>query len=67
MSDNTEWSGRIKGEVYRHQTSRETIVIAGPITAAETAGPEWVKIADTPHEDNDFSYTCNSDYCRCLQ
>ena len=24
-------------------------------------------IANTPHEGDDFSYMCGSDYCRCMQ
>lgn len=24
-------------------------------------------VCDLPHEDGDFSYTCNSEYCRCTQ
>ena len=24
-------------------------------------------VADKPHADGDFSYTCGSDYCRCMQ
>lgn len=24
-------------------------------------------VSDEPHENNDFSYTCGSDWCRCMQ
>lgn len=27
----------------------------------------YVKVADRPHGDGDYSYTCGLDYCRCMQ
>jgi len=53
-----------RGNVVRELTtgakrcifSRETLDIA-----------KWELVSESPHEDDDFSYLCHRDFCRCSQ
>ena len=55
------------GEVYQNKETLEKFVIRGPKGMEKVSASEWEKVADTPHGDDDFSYMCGSNYCRCTQ
>ena len=51
--------------VLSKHTDRKHVVHEASNDRFETEFYEIV--AETPHSDGDFSYTCGSDYCRCMQ
>ena len=51
--------------VLSKHTDRKHVVHEASNDRFETEFYEIV--AETPHSDGDFNYTCGSDYCRCMQ
>ena len=55
-----------KGNVVHNiLTNRKNVVRVASNNIYEA--DEYEILADKPHADGDFSYTCGSEYCRCMQ
>jgi len=50
--------------VIKNRKTGEKIVVYGE---SEIHTSEFEVVADRPHGDGDYSYLCNSQYCRCKQ
>lgn len=52
-----------RGNVARRKSDGRKIVFRRDHT--DTAG-EYEYVCERPHQDDDFSYCCGSEYCRCM-
>lgn len=55
------------GQVWRNNLSNRIFVVRSERSIENIEQGGYSKIADSPHENDDFSYVCGSDYCRCMQ
>jgi len=57
------------GQVWKNRTTLAKRVVRGPsfIQTIQDNPSEFELVADRPHGDEDFSYVCGSDYCKCMQ
>lgn len=57
-----------KGHVYKNvATGHKTCISSLEQVSELVDNVNYEKVADRPHADQDFSYMCGSDYCRCCQ
>lgn len=55
------------GEVWRNLESGVVFVVRRIAMVGTIAGGGYEKVADTAHENDDFSYQCGKPFCRCMQ
>jgi hypothetical protein len=62
-----EWQDAQAAEpstVYKNTDTGERRVVADGYQD-DFSSAVWMKVADRPHEDGDYSYTCLNEHCRC--
>jgi hypothetical protein len=55
------------GEVWRNNDKHRTFTVKSEKSIENIANGDYTKVADFPHQNDDFSYLCGSEYCRCIQ
>lgn len=45
--------------------NRKTVVTSWNIEQIKEKAEEYEKVCDRPHQDGDYSYVCDFEYCRC--
>ena len=55
------------GEVWRNNEKKRTFVVRSEKSIENIANGDYTKIADFAHQNDDMSYVCGTDNCRCMQ
>lgn len=55
------------GEVWRNNVTNKVFVVRTEKSIENIKKGDYAKVADRAHENDDFSYLCGSDWCRCMQ
>lgn len=53
------------GNVVKLITGQKIVVTKGNIEDIIFAKECYIFVCEKPHQDGDFSYLCQSEYCRC--
>ena len=55
------------GEIWRNNRTNKVFMIRKEASLKLIPNGDYTKVADFAHQNDDMSYMCGSDYCRCIQ